>query len=275
MINKRIILSTQLTLIVFNDYWLQNVFRTTPTGDHPVASTIFYTSGIVEKLKTLLDKDPEAITATGIPQHITQLENQHGIVRPSYHHHGDDDGLLYTSTNKTLDDQWKLEMYVDADHAEDLNTRKSRMGYIIILNENIVSFASRMQSRVTMSTIMAEYIALPEAMKELICIKNVVQEMRVRVMKPITVYEDNQTCCKLAKHPVSSKRTKHMDIRHAWIREHTNEGTIQVKWIPTQDQLADILSKGLARLMFENIRGRIMSIIKYDKIKTKNRMKPK
>ena len=116
-----------------------------------------------------------------------------------------------------------------------------------------------------MSTTMAEYIALSEAMKELIWIKNVVQEMGLKITMPLMVYEDNQTCCKLAKHPISSKRTKHMDIRHAWIREHIDDGMVQVKWIPTQDQLADILTKGLSRPTFEALRRQIMSNAVYDK----------
>jgi len=104
-----------------------------------------------------------------------------------------DQGLEYTSSGKSAQDPWKLEVYVDADHGGDLDTRKSRMGYIILLNGNIVSFASRMESRVTISTTMAEYIALSEAMKELIWIKNVVQEMGLKITMPLMVYEDNQT----------------------------------------------------------------------------------
>ena len=76
---------------------------------------------------------------------------------------------------------------------------------------------------------MEESISLSEVMKELIWIKNVVQEMGLKITMPLTVYEDNQTCCKLAKHPISSKLTKHMDIRHTWIREHIDDGMVQVK----------------------------------------------
>ena len=169
-----------------------------------------------------------------------------------------DYGLKMQSSGRSLQDEWDIEMYVDADHANCPDTRRSRRGHLIFLNKNLVAFTSKMETRVAMSTPMAEYIALSEAAKDAIWMRNVLKGMGVRVKVPIQIYEDNQTCQTLAVEPRAAKRTRHCDIRYHWIREHIQAGEIAVQWIPTTDMLADLMTKAVGRTLLERYRRSLM-----------------
>ena len=69
----------------------------------------------------------------------------------------------------------------------------------------------------------------------------------------ITIYEDNQGCVKLVENPIDRKRTRHIKIRYHYIRQQFEEGVIKLIWIPTGDQLADMLTKAVPRAIFEKL----------------------
>jgi hypothetical protein len=175
-------------------------------------------------------------------------------------------GLLYTSTGKTMEEEWDLSMYVDADHAGDVDSRKSRYGFIIKLNGNIVDFATGLQRRVSASTTESEYVALAHGLKELLWTKQIVEELGIKVKQKIIVYEDNQTCIKIAENPMSQKRTRHMDIRYHFIREFVQDGTIKLVYCETQRQQADILTKPLDKTAFTRLRDQLLAENLQDKL---------
>ena len=171
-------------------------------------------------------------------------------------------GLLYKSSGKTLADEWVLTMYVDSDYATDTDTRRSRAGYLIYLNDNLISYRSCLQPgtvNIATNTCEAEYKALSMALKELIWIKMVLDTCYIDVQTPIMIWEDNQATIKLCHNPSAAKRTKHIDIKHHFIREFCEQGLIDVRYIPTGSQTADILTKSLGPQLFKLFRDKIVS----------------
>jgi len=114
----------------------------------------------------------------------------------------------------------KLELsgYTDADWAGDKDSRKSISGYVTTFAGGAVSWQSKLQKCVALSTTEAEYIAATEACKEMLWMKNFLLELGVNQDKYVVLC-DNQSTIHLAKNPSFHSRSKHIDIRHHWIRE--------------------------------------------------------
>lgn len=136
-----------------------------------------------------------------------------------------------------------MEAYADADWAGDSTTRKSTSGYIIKLFGCLVLWQSRRQSSVSLSTAEAEYISASEACSDIIWTLYILNDLGIDIKKPITLHEDNQAAIKLTAG--QSKRSKHIDIRFHFIRSKVEEGLIELKYVDSNNQLADILTKPL------------------------------
>uniref|UniRef100_A0AAV1VKE2 Polyprotein n=1 Tax=Peronospora matthiolae TaxID=2874970 RepID=A0AAV1VKE2_9STRA len=104
----------------------------------------------------------------------------------------------------------------------------------------------------------AEYMALSEATKEAVWLKVLLGELgEMTSDEAIKMYEDNQGSIALAKNPEFHKRTKHIDIRYHFVREKVESGEVVLEYCPTQDMLADMMTKPIAAVQFENIRDRL------------------
>jgi len=168
-----------------------------------------------------------------------------------------------------------LECWVDASHAsewsnktaiDDSNTARSRMGYLITYASCPMHWASKMQTEIAPSSTEAEYIALSQAMREVIPIMwllNEAHEMGI----PITnerpnvkckVFEDNAGAIEIANVPKMRPRTKHLNIKYHHFREEVRKGTINVYHVGTKEQVADIFTKALDEGLFEKFRKSIM-----------------
>ena len=148
--------------------------------------------------------------------------------------------------------------YSDADWGGDISTRKSTSGYVFFISGSIVSWASKKQSTVALSSKEAEYMALTQATKEAIWFRRLLQELGFQSQKsaaPTLIYEDNQSCIALAKNPVHHARTKHIDIQHHFIREKVESCEIRLEYVPTEEMVADALAKALPRPRFEKFVG--------------------
>ena len=146
--------------------------------------------------------------------------------------------------------------YSDADWAGDQDDRRSTTGNIFLLSGGAVSWLSKKQATVALSTAEAEYIALSQAAQEGIWLKRLLCDLGVESM-PTVILEDNQGAIAIAKNPVNHSRTKHIDIRYHYIRECVQNGQIELQYCPTNDMKADIFTKPLARPQFEYLRGEI------------------
>ena len=139
--------------------------------------------------------------------------------------------------------------YSDSDWGGDLESRKSTSGYIWTLGSGAIAWNSRLQKTVALSSCEAEYMALREAVKEQLYIGQVIQELPIPQPKPAwnQLYGDNQSSIELAKDPKHHARTKHMDIHYHFVRDHVQGGMTKLDYIPTEQQLADPLTKAVDR----------------------------
>lgn len=146
--------------------------------------------------------------------------------------------------------------YCDADYAGDVDDRKSVTGHVFMLGGGPVTWVSHKQRCVATSTTESEYIALSEASKQGQWIRALLIELNrptylgKRLVAPIR--SDNMGCIAIAKDPVAHSRTKHIDVRYHYVRELISHGKTTVDYIPSGDNLADLLTKPLPLADYSN-----------------------
>lgn len=161
-----------------------------------------------------------------------------------------DVGLMYRQTG----DESPVVGYSDADFASDVDTRRSTTGYVFCMSGGPVTWSSQRQKLVTLSTTESEYVAAAAAAKEVCWLRKLLSGIGYRCDKRTVLYVDNQSAIKLVKNPQFHKRTKHIDIRYHFIREKHESGELEVKYVPSESQLADIYTKALPRDRFLYLR---------------------
>ena len=120
-----------------------------------------------------------------------------------------------------------------------------------------ISWQSKTQKSVALSTAEAEYMALSDASKEAIHLKALLLSLGFEQPDPVVIYEDNQEAQKIAENPVLHDRTKHIDIRYHFVRELVSDLKIEVVYIETKKMIADLLTKAVSRLTFETLVGQL------------------
>lgn len=148
-------------------------------------------------------------------------------------------GLIFRHTNEPLFG------YNDADWGNCPDDCKSYTGYCFVLSGSSISWESRKQCTVALSSTEAEYMALSDGTKEGIYLCKLLNELCDDTIQKVRIFTDNKGSIKLAENPVFHKRTKHIDIRHHFIRDALKNGQIDVSFVPTEDMGADILTKAL------------------------------
>jgi len=149
--------------------------------------------------------------------------------------------------------------YVDSDWAGCTDTRRSTTGYIFLVSGSPVSWSSKVQKTVARSSVEAEYMALSAAAQEAMYLKTLIEELGFEVQLPMTIFQDNQGSIFLAEGKGNHSRTKHIDIRHHFIRDLVEDKLIHVTYLPSNRNLADIFTKPLDQLKFAAHRGAMMS----------------
>ena len=165
-------------------------------------------------------------------------------------------GLVYS--NQHHGGEVKLCAYSDADWGGDISDRKSTTGYCTFMNDNLISWATKKQSTVALSSCEAEYMAISEVVKEIMWMRILLTELEIRVETPTIIYVDNQAAIKISEHDSAHDRTKHIAIRHYFIRDCIDDGSVKLEWVRSEDQLADILTKPLTPATFISIRDRLI-----------------
>ena len=118
-----------------------------------------------------------------------------------------------------------------------------------------MSWLSKKQAVVALSTSEAEYVALSSAAQEAIWLKRLLIDLNVIHDCPIVIQEDNQGAIAMSKNPVFHGRTKHIDIRYHFIREAVVNGTIELEYCNSENMVADIFTKALSKPRFEKLRA--------------------
>jgi hypothetical protein len=152
---------------------------------------------------------------------------------------------------------FNLTGYSDADWAGCEVTRKSTSGILIYLNGSPIYWRSKRQPIVTMSSTEAELVALTELSLQAKWLKNLATQDLKLSLSVTPLLCDNNSTVTLAKDPIASDRTKHIEVRHRKVQELVESKEVEVKWIPTEEQTADILTKPLARPTFIKLKKQL------------------
>ena len=143
---------------------------------------------------------------------------------------------------------------LDANWAEDRTDRKSNSGVICRVFGGTVSWSSRKQNVVSTSTTEAEYYALAEATKEVQWIIQLLKNFNIIFTGPVTIQSDNQSCIKFVQNEKFSNRTKHIDVRYHYVKDLISNNAIELKYCPTEYNIADMLTKPLAGTKIKALR---------------------
>jgi hypothetical protein len=162
-----------------------------------------------------------------------------------------DFGILY-KRNCEL----KLEGWSDSDYDGDLDDRKSTSGYVFMLGSSPISWSSKKQPIVTLSTTEAEYVSAASCACQAIWLRRILDHL-LQTQKCTTIHCDNSSSIKLSKNPVMHGRCKHIDVRYHFLRDLTKEGVVELIHCSTQDQVADIMTKALKLDLFCDLRNRL------------------
>nr|KYP41834.1 Copia protein [Cajanus cajan] len=157
-------------------------------------------------------------------------------------------GILYKRNGNT-----SLEAYTDADYAGSIIDKRSTTGYCTFLGGNLVTWRSKKQNVVARSSAEAEFRAMAQGICELLWLKIILEDLKITWDGPMKLYCDNKSAINIAHNPVQHDRTKHIEVDRHFIKEKLDSGLICTPYVPSQRQLADILTKGLRCPDFERI----------------------
>ena len=166
-------------------------------------------------------------------------------------------GIKYTAS-KNQD----LEGFVDASFADNYGTdddnRRSTTGWCFMSGGGAISWKAQKQSTVATSTAEAEYIAAFEAAKEAVYLTRLGQDLDV--LPPdycVPLHDDSQACIRIAGNPCLAERTKHFDVKYHWLREAVKANKVELRYVSTHEQLADIFTKPLGVMQHNYLKGRL------------------
>ena len=141
---------------------------------------------------------------------------------------------------------WDLVCYSDSDYAGDPDTRRSVSGYVLFVQGVPISWRSKANKTVTLSSTEAEWIALSEAVKEVMFVVQLLDSMRIKYHLPVTVRVDNIGAIFMSKNINTSSRTKHVDVRTKCVNKFCENGIVKIMFISTSENVLDIMSKNLS-----------------------------
>ena len=142
-------------------------------------------------------------------------------------------------------------VFPDADWAGDADNRRSTSGYVFKVANSTVSWCNKKQATIAKSTTEAEQVALSQATQEAICLRKLLADLGCIANSPTGFKEDNQGAIELSRNPRFHNRTKHTDVAFHFIRGRISSNEIKVVYCPSNDMLADIMTKGL-EIVFKN-----------------------
>ncbi|KAJ0876901.1 putative RNA-directed DNA polymerase [Helianthus annuus] len=148
-----------------------------------------------------------------------------------------------------------IRAYTDADWAGCPDTRRSTSGYCVYLGDNLVSWSSKRQATIARSSAEAEYRGVANVVAEICWLRNLLLELHHPLSTASLVYCDNVSAIYLSGNPVQHQRTKHIELDIHFVREHVQKGLVRVLHVPSRFQVADIFTKGLPRILFDDFRS--------------------
>ena len=139
-----------------------------------------------------------------------------------------------------------------------IDNARSTTGYIFYLANGPISWKSKQQKTVALSSTEAEYMSLTAASQEALHLRSLLPILDVDVTLPTVIYEDNESALQLANNPVHHDRTKHIAIKHHFIRDTISSKQVVVLRVVTKDNVADLLTKPVTNTVYEHLIERFM-----------------
>lgn len=226
-------------------------------SEAPVVDATEYRS-VVQKLRYLTNTRPDLAYSVGIASRFMEA--------PTTEHWAAVENILrYIKGTTNFDcvylrekEMVELLGYSDSDLAGDVDDRKSTSGVAYFLGGSIVSWLSQKQKVVALSSREAEYIATATAVCQGVCLGRLLGDLTGKEPERVVLNVDEKSTISLWKNPVCHHgRWKHIDTRYQYLRECVGESKIDVNYVCTNDQLADILTRSLGRQKFVKMRHRI------------------
>eukprot|EP00253_Pinus_taeda_P034813 PITA_34813 len=165
-------------------------------------------------------------------------------------------GIIIHGLRYTVGDV-RLHRYIDADWADNVVDRKSSSGCCFSLGSASISWMSRKQKSVALSTVKAEYIAASMASCEAVWLRKLFSELFRFTLDTTVILCDNQSGILLSENPVFHDCSKHIDIRYHYIRDMVQRGAIRLQHIGIDEEVANILTKPLGKVKFSTFRERL------------------
>ncbi|KAJ9552878.1 hypothetical protein OSB04_016923 [Centaurea solstitialis] len=158
--------------------------------------------------------------------------------------------MLCTRPDVAYSDEISVTGYTDASFQTDRDDFKSQSGYVFTLNKGTISWKSSKQNTIADSTTEAEYIAASDAAKEAVWLRNFILDLRVvtNISRPVDIYSDNSSAVAQAKEPREHQKSRHVLRKYHLIREIIRRGDVRICKIPTDENVADSLTKPQARV---------------------------
>eukprot|EP00253_Pinus_taeda_P019730 PITA_19730 len=161
-------------------------------------------------------------------------------------------GLWYPrDTNLTL------HAYTDADWAGIVDDINSTSGGAFFMGSRLVSWFSKKQSSISLFTVEAEYVAVASCCTQLLWMMQTLQDFQITCTTPISILYDNTSAISISKNPAMHSNTKHIPIKYHFLREQVLEQKVKLEYVPSKEQVADILTKPLPRETFEYLRQKL------------------
>ena len=147
-----------------------------------------------------------------------------------------------------------LSATTDSNWATDTNDRRSQTGFFLRLAGAPISWTSRAQKTITLSSTEAKYMALSDCSRQVVWVHMLLGELGY-TLKPIPICSDNQGSIFIASNPITEKRSKHIGIRYHYIREVIRRKIVEVYFIEGEENPADLLTKNLGVVKFQKFRA--------------------
>jgi hypothetical protein len=163
-------------------------------------------------------------------------------------------GTLDTGLRIRRSLQQHISIFTDADWAGDVDDRRSTSGFAVFVGSNLISWSSKKQPTVSRSSTEAEYKALAIGAAEAMWVRSLLRELGVSQRQSPVLWCDNLGATYLTANPVFHARTKHIEIDFHFVREQVADGALVVRFISSQDQLADVFTKPATRQMLDRFR---------------------
>ena len=226
--------------------------------DESTTASYPYRECIGSILYASINTRPDISYATGIlgrfaskfnEEHVKAIEKLFGYLNATKDH-----CLEFTHCENPI-----LEAYCDASYGSNYEDYKSTTGWIIYLGKNTISWNSSKQSTMATSACEAEIIAATDCAKEVIWIRQVLTDMKFLdfVKEPTVIHCDNQALIQLVGSNIINTKSKHNIIKLHYLRELQSKGEIVFKYISTEDQIADVLTKSLNKSKIESFRKQL------------------